>query len=67
MDGKEAVWMGQEYKLIATAQESRLYNIVKDPSEKKNLAIDLPEVTQRMMADLLSWKSAVLAELKKVP
>gem|GEM_PF-4202894 len=40
-----------EWKLIAH-KKPQLYNLEKDPKERKNLAKEYPEKTQEMMAEL---------------
>ncbi len=65
-DGKETVWMDDQYKLIDRQGEFFLYDIPADPAEKNNLADDLPEVTTQMKKGLVAWRSEVLAELKHV-
>ena len=66
-DAKEAVWMGQRYKLISTAKGDRLYDIIKDPSEKEDLIESTPKVAQKMKRELMGWKTSVLKELQQVP
>ena len=65
-DAKEAVWMGQRYKLISTPKGDRLYDITLDPAEKNDLSMTLPEVTGKMKKELIQWKTSVLAELRAV-
>jgi arylsulfatase A-like enzyme len=65
-DPREAVWMGQQYKLISTANSDRLYDIEKDPAERHDLAETLPEIARKMKDELTQWKDSVLAELQKV-
>jgi len=62
-NAKEAVWMGQDYKLIHTPKGDALYNITEDPSEKTDLAKSRPVVKANMTRDLMQWKDAVLKEL----
>lgn len=66
-DAKEAVWMGQRYKLISTAKGDRLYDIIKDPSEEEDIIESTPEVAQKMKRELVVWKTSVLKELQQVP
>lgn len=66
-DGREAVWMEQRYKLIATAKKQELYDLLADPGESQNLAELQPQVTKRMHAELLKWKQEVMSELAQVP
>lgn len=65
--GKEAVWMEERYKLISTPKGDRLYDIIADPGEANDLAASKPAVAGRMRSGLTNWKSAVLAELIRVP
>ena len=62
--GKQAVWMGQDYKLICTPNSDKLYNITKDPSEKNDLAESFPKIKADMKRELMQWKEGVLKELK---
>jgi len=64
--GREAVWMEDRYKLIATDNRVQLYDIPADAAEKQDLADDLPEVKARMQAALATWKADVMKELKTV-
>ena len=64
--GREAVWMEDRYKLIATPNRVQLYDIPTDAAEKQDLADNLPEITARMQAALATWKDDVMKELKTV-
>ena len=64
--GREAVWMEDRYKLIATPNRVQLYDIPADAAERKDLAGSLPEVKARMQASLTVWKARVMEELKAV-
>jgi arylsulfatase A-like enzyme len=66
-DAKEAVWMGQRYKLVSTAKGERLYDIIDDPGETADIATAKPEVRAKMKDELTEWKASVLEELKEVP
>ena len=65
-EGKEAVWMEERYKLITKGKGDELYDLLKDPSESKNLTTHLPQETARMKAALEEWKNEVMAELAEV-
>ena len=65
-DAKESVWMEERYKLISTPKGDRLYDIIKDSSEKVDLSKDLPEIVEAMKIELTQWKDSVLAELKAI-
>lgn len=64
---KEAVWMGQRYKLISTPKGDRLYDLIVDPSETKDLIKEKPEFARKMKQELMLWKKSVLKELGQVP
>ena len=66
-DAKEAVWMGQRYKLISTTKGEKLYDIIKDPSETEDIIESTPKVAQQMKRELVVWKTSVLEELQQVP
>tara|TARA_R110002072_G_scaffold199777_1_gene357516 strand:- start:15092 stop:16504 length:1413 start_codon:yes stop_codon:yes gene_type:complete len=66
-DGKESVWMQHRFKLVSTERGEKLYDIIDDPSEKTNLANEMPELANRMKDDLQKWKSSVMADLQRVP
>jgi arylsulfatase A-like enzyme len=63
---KEAVWMGQRYKLVGTGKGLSLYDIEQDPAEKRDLSEKRPEIAGRMAGELAQWKESVLAELAAV-
>jgi len=65
-DAKESVWMEERYKLISTPTGDRLYDIIKDSGEKRDLSGELPEIAQAMKIELTQWKESVLEELKEV-
>jgi arylsulfatase A-like enzyme len=62
-EGKEAVWMGNRYKLVAS-KGTKLYDIVEDPTEKSDLTKAKSEVAEKMAAELAAWKTTVMNELK---
>lgn len=66
-DGAESVWMEDRYKFIVTKKGEFLYDIKKDPAEKKNLAKLQSDVSSRMAAELAAWKAGVMQELERVP
>ena len=65
-DAKETVWMETQYKLIMNKKGEHLYDIIKDPREKNDLAKELPEKTALMKKSLVAWRTQVLKELKAV-
>ena len=66
-NGSDAVWMGQRYKLISTKKNDRLYDIIADPAEAKNLIDTRSEIAQKMKYELTQWKTSVMNDLEKVP
>jgi len=44
----------KENQVDAKAPEAQLYNMEKDPSEKTNLYLELPEIADRLLANLTS-------------
>jgi len=66
-NGNEAAWMEHRYKLISTNNRDSLYDIISDPGERNNLALQMPERTRRMKTELKQWKSSVMAELRQAP
>ena len=57
-------WMDNEYKLVRNydAPEGapfELYNLVKDPSEQRDLSAEHPEIKARMAAELAAWNASV--------
>jgi arylsulfatase A-like enzyme len=56
---KNAAWVNQQYKLVVgiasnhTAPE--LYDLLNDPYETNDLAMDFPEVVEQMKAELTAW------------
>ncbi|MEM6915240.1 MAG: sulfatase-like hydrolase/transferase [Verrucomicrobiota bacterium] len=69
-EGAEAVWMEDRYKLVTVkkkqSETTRLYDIVTDPAERADLALEQPERAERMKEDLAHWKDGVMTELKVV-
>jgi hypothetical protein len=59
--------MGQRYKLISTKKNDRLYDIIADPAEAKNLIDTRSEIAQKMKYELTQWKTSVMNDLEKVP
>ena len=58
-DTKSSAIRKGNYKLINWYEEGRteLYDMVKDPSEKTNLAISMPKLVNEMLTELNDWKS----------
>lgn len=65
-DGNDAAWMEDRYKLIIKNDSVRLFDILNDSAEEENLSLFLPEVTERMKAELFEWKNSVMQELEMV-
>jgi arylsulfatase A-like enzyme len=65
-DAKESVWMEERYKLVSTPEGYRLFDILNDSGEQKDLSKELPERVEAMKVELGQWKDSVLAELKAV-
>ena len=65
-EGKEAVWMEDRYKLFISSTSTQLFDISNDSAEEEDLSRTLPEVTERMKAELIEWKEAVMQELRAV-
>jgi len=67
-EGREAVWMGDTYKLIHDEKEKsiKLYNIVEDPEESENLTGSLSKITNEMKQELFDWKEEVMSDLRKI-
>jgi len=59
-DTKALVWTDNQYKLIERPlqNETELYDLIKDPSEKYNLADTKPEVVVEMKQKLLQWEKS---------
>jgi len=65
-NGKQAVWMTDQYKLIVQGDSVKLYDIPADPAEQHNLAGEHPDRTARLRDDLTAWKADVMQELDAV-
>lgn len=50
-----------EWKLLVMEDGSgaQLYNLAKDPGEKRNLAAEQPKVVQRLTRQLLNWRKSL--------
>lgn len=76
-DGKTYSWRGVpstslrrgDYKLLELHEDNsiELYNIKDDPEESTNLVKVLPELAQRMRAELDAWQAATKAPVPDVP
>jgi arylsulfatase A-like enzyme len=68
-DSGHAAWSDNRYKLhkISAKQKAgmsfELYDLSDDPSEKKDLAKDKPEVVAKMRTELEAWQDSVLRSL----
>lgn len=65
-----AIWSDNQYKLHKITEKKKegityeLYDLLKDPSEKNDLAKDHPEIVTKMKAELEVWQDSVLRSLK---
>jgi arylsulfatase A-like enzyme len=65
-----AAWTDNQYKLHRISEKKKegvtfeLYDLLKDPSEKTDLAKDKPEVVAKMKAELEVWQDSVLRSLR---
>jgi arylsulfatase A-like enzyme len=60
-DSGHAAWTDNRFKLHKfAAARYELYDLMDDPSEKRNLAAEKPEVVDRMNAALGVWQESVL-------
>jgi arylsulfatase A-like enzyme len=65
-----AAWTGNRYKLHKIAGKKKagvtceLYDLLEDPSEKKDLAAEKPDVVAAMKAELDAWQDSVLRSLR---
>ncbi|SIN96169.1 Arylsulfatase A [Singulisphaera sp. GP187] len=60
-NGKVSV-RSQEYRLDAA---NRLYDMVRDPGQQRDVTPDHPEVSARLIQAVAGWKADVLPELNK--
>ena len=62
------VVIDNDYKLITNlrGKSAQLYDVVKDPGEKQDLATDRPEITKRMQAWRTQWWTSVVNDQKKI-
>jgi arylsulfatase A-like enzyme len=59
-----SVWNDNRYKLIHKEKEDEylLFDLYKDPYEKKNIAAKHPEMVEKMKKGLQQWVSSVESE-----
>ena len=59
-DTKALVWTNNQFKLIfrPLQNETELYDLLKDPSEKNNLAASKPDVVADMKQKLAQWEKS---------
>lgn len=68
MSRNSIAWTGDQYKLYSkNGKVFQLYDLLKDPAEKKDLSRDLPVVAKKMRQDFEEWKKGVMKDLAKVP
>lgn len=62
-----ALWLGDE-KLVRVYEtgERRLYNVARDPYERRDLATELPETVRRLDARLTEYLTAVQAQMPQI-
>jgi len=65
-DAKESVWMEDRYKFTSTKKGEFLFDIIKDPAEKRNLFEKNAKIASKMSSELSAWKAGVLKELIEV-
>lgn len=53
-----AVWMTQQYKLHSKGKKLELYDLLKDPFEKNDIASSHPEVVESMKKELEQWRES---------
>ncbi len=49
--------MRGEYKLLHMGVNHFLYDVVKDPQERRNIAQEYPDVTRQLQAELKAWRA----------
>lgn len=59
-DTKALSWINHRYKLIERplSGEVELYDLLEDPQETKNIALEQPQIVQQMHAQLMAWEEA---------
>lgn len=53
------VIMDNRYKLISRPNRLELYDLLKDPNEKKDISANNPELTQSLKKNLATWQKSV--------
>jgi arylsulfatase A-like enzyme len=46
----------RDWKLIQTGSETELYDLVSDPGERRNVAVEQPEVASELLGQLEQWQ-----------
>ncbi len=59
-----SVWMDGRWKMIQTEEGMELYNLDKDPYERKDLVSFQKRRVSRMKKDLRSWQESVIRSIK---
>lgn len=56
----DVAWSTQKYKIYRKGEEKpwELYNLIEDPSEKKNIAEQYPEVVAKLSKDVEAWRAS---------
>jgi hypothetical protein len=60
---RDGSWKYVEFLETGRAE---LFDLSKDPSESRNLALDQPEVTARLREDLAAWRQSISAKMPTV-
>jgi arylsulfatase A-like enzyme len=63
--GGHAAWSDNRYKLHKiSATNFILYDLIDDPSERKDIAKDKPELVTKMKSELDAWQGSVVKSLR---
>jgi arylsulfatase A-like enzyme len=55
----EAAWIDNRYKLYVNGGTPRLFDLVADLAEKRDLADEHPQVLEKMQGELREWQASV--------
>ena len=53
-----STWHAGPWKLTVTGDTTTLYNLVADPGEKKNMAAEIPNLTDELTAAMQAWRES---------
>jgi arylsulfatase A-like enzyme len=59
MEGGNAAWTDNRYKLMAGKDGKALFDLTDDLGENRNIVDDKPEIVERMSKDLDAWTASV--------